>query len=307
MKCFHPLKIRAPGESGIKSRFRWIEVPCGKCIACMRKRQNDWAIRLMTEKKYCNGEAYFLTLTQDDEHIRFSKQGYPTLCKKDMQDFWKRVNEYCRYRGLPSPRVFYVGEYGDSYLRPHYHAVAFNLPGSDYIEVAGILEKLWKRGFVTASSVTPGRCKYVAKYCCKGLLDDSPLEGTDVVRPFAEMSRRPGIGYRFNEDRKAQDYYARNGIFVLYDEQATPYAVPRYFYNRIYSLSQWKDHVSSCEIGRFMADLSLYDKNGSAYYRNLIANSQDYEALLWKRLRDSKSLSHADKGSISRYTAFMQR
>lgn len=273
----------------------------------MRKRQNDWAIRLLYEKKYCKGNAYFLTLTQDDDHIRFSKDGYPTLCKKDMQDFWKRVNEYCRYRKLPSPRVFYVGEYGDTFLRPHYHAVAFNLPGNDYLETAAILEKIWKRGFVTASFVTPGRCKYVAKYCCKGLLDDSNLAGTDVVRPFAEMSRRPGIGYKFNEDRKAQSYYADNGLFVLYDEQGTPYAVPRFFYNRMYSPEQWKMHTESAEIGRLVADFNMYCKRGSSYFQNLVAYSQDYERLLWKRLKEKQSLSNADKGSISRYSAFMQR
>lgn len=301
------MKIRAPGDSGVKSRFRWIEVPCGHCIACMRKRQNDWAIRLLMEKKYCDSGAYFLTFTQDDEHIRYSKKGFPTLCKKDMQSFWKRVNEYCRYRNLPSPRVFYVGEYGDSYLRPHYHAVAFGLPGSNYIEVAEILEKLWKRGFVTASSVTPGRCKYVAKYCCKGLLDDSPLEGTDVVRPFAEMSRRPGLGYKFTKDESEKSHYVNNGLFLLHDEQGTPYAVPRYFYNRIYPFEMWRDHVKASEIGRFMADVSLYDKRGSSYYRDLLVNSQDYESLLWKRLNESRSLCHADQGSISRYYSFLQR
>lgn len=180
MKCFHPRDVRKP-TSG---RFRWIQVPCGKCIACMRKRQNDWAIRLLSEARYSDN-AYFLTFTQDDDHVRFSKDGFPTLCKKDMQDFWKRLNSYCSYRKLKIPRFFYCGEYGDGIgLRPHYHAIAFDVPGVNFSEVSSILESIWKRGFVTASPVTPGRCKYVAKYCCKGLYDDSVLENTDVVRPF---------------------------------------------------------------------------------------------------------------------------
>lgn len=303
MQCLHPITVR----KATNTRFQWIQVPCGKCIACLRRRQNDWAIRLMYEKRYCKGNAYFLTFTQDDEHIRLSKQGFPTLCKKDMQDFWKRVNEYCRYRDLPSPRVFYVGEYGDTFLRPHYHAVAFNLPGSDYIETSETLEKIWKRGFVTASYVTPGRCKYVAKYCCKGLFDDSNLEDTDVVRPFAEMSRRPGIGYQFNNDHEAQNYYSRNGLYHLYDDQGTPYAVPRFFYNRMYSLEQWQDHTRSTEIGRFMADVCMYDQYGSDYYKSMMFSTQEYENLLWKRLNEKKSLAYADKGSISRYSAFLQK
>lgn len=302
MQCLHPLLVR----KATNTRFRWIEVPCGKCIACMRRRQNDWAIRLMMEKKYCDGNSFFVTLTQDDENIRFSKDGYPTLCKEDVQKFWKRVNEFCRYRNMPSPRVFYCGEYGDTFLRPHYHACAFGLPGSDWCECAEILEKIWKRGFVTCSEITPGRCKYVAKYCCKGLFDDSNLDGTDVVRPFAEMSRRPGIGYKFNDDKQAQKYYSDNGLFHLFDEQGTPYAVPRFFYNRMYSLEQWQDHTRSAEIGRLMSDLYSYQQNGSDYYRAALLGSRNYEDMMWKRLREKTSLAYADKGSISRYCAFMQ-
>lgn len=259
------------------------------------------------EKCYCKGNSYFLTFTQDDEHIRFSKQGFPTLFLKDMQDFWKRVNEYCRYRGLPSPRVFYVGEYGDTFLRPHYHAVAFNLPGSDSFETAEILEKLWKRGFVTASYVTPGRCKYVAKYCCKGLYDDDNLKGTDVLRPFARMSRKPGIGDAFTKDESQKRYYSENGLYHLFDEQGTPYAFPRFFYNRVFSLDQWKQHTKSAEIGRLFADAVMYDSLGGSFYKNMLYSMQNYENILWKRLKEKKSLSNADKGCVSRYRAFLQR
>lgn len=46
-------------------------VPCGKCIECLKKRQNDLALRCMREASK-RGSMHFLTLTYDDAHLPLS-------------------------------------------------------------------------------------------------------------------------------------------------------------------------------------------------------------------------------------------
>lgn len=43
-------------------------VPCGKCSACLRRKQNDYVVALYrTAQKM--GNVHFLTLTYDNEHV----------------------------------------------------------------------------------------------------------------------------------------------------------------------------------------------------------------------------------------------
>lgn len=46
-------------------------VPCGKCVECLKKRQNDLALRCMREASK-RGSMHFLTLTYDDDHLPLS-------------------------------------------------------------------------------------------------------------------------------------------------------------------------------------------------------------------------------------------
>lgn len=46
-------------------------VPCGKCIECLKKRQNDLALRCMREASK-RGSMHFLTLTYDEQHLPLS-------------------------------------------------------------------------------------------------------------------------------------------------------------------------------------------------------------------------------------------
>ena len=84
--------------------------------------------------------AYFITLTYNDESLPRTKEGYPTLLKKQVQDYIKRLrnahvaylkkeqrkvhNEY-KITGKPI-RYYAVGEYGSQTRRPHYHILLFN-------------------------------------------------------------------------------------------------------------------------------------------------------------------------------------
>lgn len=46
-----------------------MKVPCGKCLDCLRKYQNDWSIRMYEEYKSKGCKGVFFTLTYDEAHV----------------------------------------------------------------------------------------------------------------------------------------------------------------------------------------------------------------------------------------------
>lgn len=59
--CYNPITIKTP--DGYK------KVPCGHCLECLRKYQNEWSNRMYEELKSHNGKAVFFTLTYNDESV----------------------------------------------------------------------------------------------------------------------------------------------------------------------------------------------------------------------------------------------
>ena len=45
-----------------------LDVPCGRCVQCLRKRQNDYSARLIREVQDCSS-MFFVTLTYDNHHL----------------------------------------------------------------------------------------------------------------------------------------------------------------------------------------------------------------------------------------------
>ncbi len=119
----------------------YMPFPCGKCPACVRRRVSGWAFRLNKQSEQSNS-AHFVTLTYNDEHIKKTKNGFETLVKKDVQDFFKRL------RKLTKQKISYyaVGEYGDTGERPHYHIILFNANPK-------IVENAWKLNDITLGNV----------------------------------------------------------------------------------------------------------------------------------------------------------
>lgn len=123
-------------------------VPCGKCAGCIRSRQNSWFIRARNEvlslRPMIDGfntafkdnerdnpcQAWFVTLTYDDEHITTSHTykdpwGYDTpvytLNYKNLSDHFHTFNKWYRRNHSTGFSYFGCGEYGTRFHRPHYH------------------------------------------------------------------------------------------------------------------------------------------------------------------------------------------
>ena len=72
--CLRPVTLNRPNmrcpdasmlRLGLYTHRSEVTVPCGKCIACLKRRQSDLAVRAMREANK-RGSMQFLTLTYDD-------------------------------------------------------------------------------------------------------------------------------------------------------------------------------------------------------------------------------------------------
>ena len=215
-----------------------IKVPCGQCIACRLNRASDWAVRIMHEKKMC-GDACFVTLTYDQEHVPWVSDNQATLVKKDVQDFMKRLRKQVEPAKI---RYYLCGEYGEHGHRPHYHCIIFGLSPSD---AERFVSRCWLFGMVHIGDVSFDSAAYVARYCTKLLTGPSKVwyKERNVIPEFSLMSRRPGIGASWlekygNEVKQFHDV-------VVKGKRMSP---PRYYRDKVY------DEVDRCIVRNSVLD-----------------------------------------------------
>ena len=211
---------------------RIVYIPCGGCLACRRERRQDLTVLQMCEASMSD-DSWFLTLTYDDDKYRhyFDQEVY-SLEKKHLQSFCESMRKYCSHIGKRF-RFYACGEYGERYLRPHYHLSIFNLTADDLclsddlsfdyrrrsVLVKGSFSKVptpqvdsngnsfwqssviqfrWPYGNHKLYRANRETFQYVAGYVTKKLTGDAGKEfrSTGRVSEFSLQSR-PSIGYPF--------------------------------------------------------------------------------------------------------------
>ena len=137
------------------------KVPCGKCPICVKAKVNSWLFRLDQELKR-SVNPLFVTLTYNEETVPHGNDCL-TLCKKDLQNFFKRLRKSYEKTNPNAPKIKYYacGEYGSKTKRPHYHIILFNLQNSD------LVHKAWGNGFTMSAPLRDGGTTYVLKYMHK--------------------------------------------------------------------------------------------------------------------------------------------
>lgn len=233
----------------ISGRYRRIDkVPCGQCIECRLNYSREWATRVMLEKKYHDpNTCFFLTLTYNDEHLRFHStvntetgevNTSASLEKRDLQNFWKRVRNH-----YPKAKIKYLncGEYGSQTQRPHYHAVVFGLPlDISKLKKIGMnklnqpywsseeLTNLWGLGFVTIGEVTWESAAYVARYTLKKIKGIEPewYKRQGKIPEYISMSQ--GLGKQFF-DENLKEIYETDSVPVINKKTGSPVKPPRSF------------------------------------------------------------------------------
>lgn len=231
MKCVSPLSVKDPSQKLGSIR---ITVPCGKCGSCMYNRRTEWSFRLREELKHAHS-ASFVTLTYSDENLPWGGHA-PTLSKRDVQLFIKRVRKENDLKWKHQLRYYAVGEYGTQTRRPHYHVLLFNCESTIYSKI----EQIWGLGRVDLGQVSDASIHYVTKYHVNYDVnqDAKAIYKEHSIQPeFALMSRRPGIGSGYVE--RAGDWNYENG-YLYVQKDGYKQSMPRYYRKKIFTEDQLK-------------------------------------------------------------------
>jgi hypothetical protein len=163
----------------------------------------------------------FITLTYSPDQLPPGGD----LRHDDFQRFMKRLRERMgREFGFKDIRFLMCGEYGETRMRPHYHAILFNMDFPDKEPVAKgaagftryespLLRSLWGLGHTEVGNATDKSMGYVARYTTKKLTDqvgvvaERERETVDLqtgeiharIPEYVQSSRRPGIAQRWLE------------------------------------------------------------------------------------------------------------
>lgn len=238
---------------------------CGKCLPCLvRKRSAITARGVMEAQYYPLEQTVFVTLSYNEDFLPTVVVEDPltgeqiehmTLCKKDLQDFLRRLNYHHEKATGRKVRYLGAGEYGGQFGRPHYHLILFGIthqlayelcyrawsvpireglqsihesrvkvkrPNSpkyvyDFVEVAAGKTR-HQKGFITFGEANPLSVAYTASYTISGITEKSRRpEG--VEKEFALWSTVPkGLGaeYIYEYGRQLAENYHIAGLPSTY-------------------------------------------------------------------------------------------
>lgn len=224
--CLTPINLKKETwTQKLRDTYHMQQVPCGRCLECLKDRVNSWFFRLYNEKSNSTS-AIFLTLTYDDCNLPYSDNGSMCLNYKDTQLFWKRLRK-AHPRGTKI-KYFLVGEYGSKTHRPHYHAIVFNADKE-------LIEKAWGLGQIHIGDVREQSIYYTLKYALKraGKWKKSDTDDRDPEK--ALMSR--GLGLNFLTDSMVKFYQEDvSRPVIMQGNKKLP--LPKYYRNRLFTDKQ---------------------------------------------------------------------
>ncbi|MBQ3555887.1 MAG: hypothetical protein IJA09_06710 [Bacteroidales bacterium] len=146
----------------------YILVPCNKCFICKDKLSKMWEFRAIAETNYSKHNAYFVTLTYNDNF----KPIYG-VNKRAVQLFLKRLRYNLDELGIEhSLKYIACGEYGKNTKRPHYHLIIWHFPDDNpkfpnLTSILHFIEQSWSvYNFETEEYIPIGfaYCKIINKY-----------------------------------------------------------------------------------------------------------------------------------------------
>ena len=238
--CLNPRLLKVTSRTFGVSRY--IDAPCGSCIECLKKRQNDWKLRIVHESNYWS-KLYFFTLTYSNDtlpcRVDYRDLAFPderavfcgsyndcksiidddmiirsSACKDDVQRFLKRLRtNYERDFGVRLEMKYFIcAEYGPNpsgTKRPHYHGIIMtNASYNDLLPEFNAWRDTYGR--MEFKQVGFGRdqsskvANYISKYCAKGCFESrlSDIQSGFIEPAWYIMSKN--IGLRWFEDNKFQ-------------------------------------------------------------------------------------------------------
>lgn len=243
--CQRTIQIKNDGANSTTTGL-YNTVPCGRCSHCLKTRIQDWVFRLKQEKKVSKN-AYFVTLTYDDQHIP-QNNGYYTLNKRHTQLFMKKLRYNQAKLTDDKIRYYLVGEYGSKTQRPHYHAIMFNLHDPQ------LVHDTWQYGQITQADQLKHDGGLI--YCTSYILG---RKYNDFREPeFNTQSQGLGKNYLTPQIIK---WHKEDLTRCYVQDGAYKKPMPRYYRKKIYTdaeleyLNAYKQHMADTKIDRLIQEL----------------------------------------------------
>ncbi len=238
MNCIAPKWIDAPRvikkSNGIKTLG--MQVGCGKCTGCQVVIKRDMIFRFEEQMRDMPEGCHFLTLTYNDVWLPWTGK----LVKSHMRDWKMRVKSAHEKKygaggpyGVPGGvKVFYCGEYGTEFGRPHYHALVWNCDED-------LARSKWTKGYTYPGKMGIGAMKYVVNYLDKKdyhLLEEYEVpDGLfgDGKKDLKQSDSNLGIGFMDRmETRDVMRYFA-TGSYKVACNDGFVIELPRYYTKRL--------------------------------------------------------------------------
>lgn len=248
MGCIQPNRIKNPKftvnkkNSGhvpvpLDPRVLWVNIPCGYCEGCMKKKGNEWMTRMIEDiKTHKNGK--FVTLS-------FSNESYTELyneLKKEYKNYdldnaiarlaVRRFTERWRDKYKKTIRHWLVTEIGGkNYECIHLHGIVWT--NQPFTEIA----KIWKYGNIYPTKdnykknyVNAGTVSYITKYVTK---QDKKHK---YYRPRIFASKGLGANYINTSNAKSNTFNPKGETREHYTTpKGNKIALPTYWKGKIYT------------------------------------------------------------------------
>lgn len=254
VSCLHPQRIYN------QYLDKYLYVPCRKCDACRNIYRLQWQQRIIQESRQ-HKYVYFFTLTYDENNVpllRYGEDGhtlynsdssvsidteklllsevdrlyldsreeYPIVSRKDVQDFVKRFRSHVHYLLKKTNKIsienekiryFICSEYGPSTYRSHYHGLFFIDSETVSANIESLLHKSWTKGYISFSAANDKRYRYVAKYV-SGVSCLPKIYENRSISPFFLSSKKPAIASGcYGIEDYAEMFHKAESTQVIYD------------------------------------------------------------------------------------------
>jgi hypothetical protein len=275
-KCITPFYVK----QGLTTNEK-IPVPCGKCPPCMKRRTSGWSFRLVKEGDVSNS-ALFVTLTYDTKYVPITKKGYLTLCKDDVQRFFKRLRKLTKEK----IKYFIVGEYGTQKMRPHYHIILFNANRE-------MIARAWAKdgrelGSIFIGDVSEASIGYTLKYMQKP--GKIPIhQNDDRQKEFQLMSKGLGKSYLTQKMIKWHKEDLEQRMYIPMKD-GKKIAMPRYYKDKMYSESEKNRIARRMERVGEELDSELHKKYGENVFSELAKIHIDNFRKMYKKSKEGTTL-----------------
>lgn len=247
MECESPVRLKNPQFRDHPVLNRFIDVPCGKCPACLQNHRKMWFFRLKVESDHCVC-SFCVTLTYNDndlpDYVDYNGEfQYHPIKYEDVQKFNKRLRKQ-----VGKFRFFCVCEYGSQLCRPHYHICYFFDRIVDKFDFDNAVFACWFPDTrITIDQTNDRACNYILKYCLSLIEPDLP----SCFRPSIKCSTKPFIGHGLLDNAEFLNYLhvKRSDIshYLGYNQR-----LPRIFRDKVFSEDE-KRFIQK-ELGRVILD-----------------------------------------------------